>query len=62
MLARTLDPEGGRIVRSHIGWGGERNILYKGVKTTPSRCVLKTLRGNPRGSGRLGRLQIDTFF
>ena len=23
------------IVRSHIGWGGERNILYKGVETSP---------------------------
>ena len=23
------------IVRSHIGWGGERNTLYKGVETSP---------------------------
>ena len=22
-------------VRSHIGWRGERNILYKGVETSP---------------------------
>ena len=25
---------GGWIVRSHIGWGGKRSILYKGVKTS----------------------------
>ena len=23
------------IVRSHVGWGGEQNILYKGVETSP---------------------------
>ena len=23
------------IVRSHIGWGGERNTVYKGVETSP---------------------------
>ena len=33
--AMTLGPEGGWIVMSHIGWGGERNILYKGVETSP---------------------------
>ena len=22
-------------MRSHIGWGGERSILYKGIKTSP---------------------------
>ena len=32
---RTLGLEGGWIVRSQIGWGGERNILYKDVKTSP---------------------------
>ena len=25
----------GWIVRSHIGWRGEQNILYKGVETSP---------------------------
>ena len=25
---------GGWIVRSHTGWGGERNTLYKDVKTS----------------------------
>ena len=28
----------------HIGWGGERNIVYKGVKTS----CLKTLRENSK--------------
>ena len=28
-------PLRGWIVRSHIGWRGEPNILYKGVKTSP---------------------------
>ena len=32
---RTLGPEGGWIVMSHISWGGEQNILYKGVETFP---------------------------
>ena len=27
--------QGGWIVRSHVGWRGERNIPYKGVKTSP---------------------------
>ena len=32
--ARTLGSEAGWIVRSHIGWGGEQNILYKSVETS----------------------------
>ena len=40
--ARTLGPEGGWIVMSHIGWGGEQITLYKGVETFPSRRVLKS--------------------
>ena len=35
MPARTLGPEGGWIVMSHVGWGGEQNTLIKGVKTFP---------------------------
>ena len=31
---RMLGSEGWWIMRSHIGWGGERNIFYKGVKTS----------------------------
>ena len=31
---RTLGPEREWIVRSHIGWGGERNNVYKGVETS----------------------------
>ena len=33
--ARTLGPQEGWIVRSHIGWRGEQNIPYKGVETSP---------------------------
>ena len=32
---RMLSPEGGWIVRSHIGWREEQSILYKGVETSP---------------------------
>ena len=54
-------------VRSHIGWGGERNILYDGVETSPQQTRFKNLEGkperkNPKGamfaSGGLGLLQI----
>ena len=31
----TLGLQEGWIVRSYIGWRGERNILYKGVETSP---------------------------
>ena len=36
--ARTLGPEGGWIVMSHIGWGGEQNTEWK---PSPSKRVLK---------------------
>ena len=29
---KRLSPKGGWTVRSHIGWRGEQNTLYKGVK------------------------------
>ena len=49
-------------VRSHIGWGGERNILIRVWKSLPSRRVLKTLRGSSKrtisASGELGLLQM----
>ena len=32
MPVRTLGPEGGWIVMSHIGWGGEQNTIYKSVE------------------------------
>ena len=41
MLARTLGPEGGWIVMSHIDLGGEQTTIYKDVKTFPNRRVLK---------------------
>ena len=36
--ATTLKPQGGWIVRSHVGWRGEQSISYisyKGVETSP---------------------------
>ena len=42
-------------MRSHVGWGVERNILYKSVKPNPSRCVLKTLRRSPNGKTQRGQ-------
>ena len=42
MPTRTLGPEGGWIMRSYVGWGGEQNILHKG------RRILKTLKGSPK--------------
>ena len=36
--------------------GGERSILYKGLGTPlSSRCVLKTLRGSPKGKAQNGQ-------
>ena len=43
--ARTLGPEGGWIVRSHIDCGGERNILYMGVESSPLQTRFKNLEG-----------------
>ena len=45
--ARTLDPEGGQIVRFHIGWGEERNILYKGKETSLWQTHFKNLERMP---------------
>ena len=57
MPASTLDLEGGWIVRSHIGWGGERNILYESVETSPKKTRYKTVRGRTIStSGGLGLL------
>ena len=36
--AKTLGPEGGWIVMSHIGWGGEQTTVWK---HSPNICVLK---------------------
>ena len=55
------------VVRSHIDWRGERNILYKGVETSPLQMCFKNLEGksereNPKKTmfarGGLGLLQI----
>ena len=54
--ARTLGPQGGWIVGSHICWRGERNISYKGVETSPSLATrFKTLRGSPEGKAQRGQ-------
>ena len=37
------------IVRSHIGFRGERNILCKCVETSLQQMSFKTLRGSPKG-------------
>ena len=31
----NVGPQGGWIVRSYIGWRGERNISYKSMETSP---------------------------
>ena len=35
VLTRTLGPKGVWIVRSYIGWKGERSIPYKGCEILP---------------------------
>ena len=54
-------------MRFHIGWGGERNIFYKGVETFPFQTRFKNREGklgrkNPKRtistSGGLRPLQI----
>ena len=56
-----------QIVRSHIGWKGERNILYKDVETSPWQTHFKKLERKPERDspkrtisvrGGLGLLQI----
>ena len=40
-------------MRSHIGWGGERSILYEGVETSPRFKNLegKSERESPKKTG-----------
>ena len=45
-LKRNEHREG--CVRSHIGWGGERNIFYKGMETSPYQIRFKNLEGKPK--------------
>ena len=60
-VSKDARPRRGWIVRSHIGWRGERNILYKDVGTSladafkTSRASLKrTISGN----SEIGLLQM----
>ena len=39
-------------MRSHIGWEGEGNILYKGVETSFSQMRFKNLEGKPERKSR----------
>ena len=48
MPSRTLGPEKGWIVRSHISWRGEQSIIYKGVETSPLQARFKNLEGKPK--------------
>ena len=54
-------------MRSHISWGGERNILYKSVETSPLHTRFEILEGKPEKesskktistSGGFGLLQM----
>ena len=54
MPARTLGPEGGWIVMSHIGWGEEQTTIYKCVETfRPEREIPKNAISASGGSGSL---------
>ena len=57
MLTRTLGPQREWVVRSRIGWRGERNIPYKGrlgllqiVSESDTRCVSEDI-GPPNRVG-----------
>ena len=54
-------------MRSHVGWGGEQNILYKGVETSLLQTHFENAEGKPKrknpkktisASGRLWLLQM----
>ena len=48
MPVKTLGHKGGWIVRSHVGYRGERNIFKRVWKPLPSKRVLKILRENSK--------------
>ena len=65
-MAKASSFEKTLVVRSHIGWRGERNIIYKGVETSPSQTCFKPCgearKEKPKktisSSGGLGLLQM----
>ena len=61
MPAKTLGPEGGWIVMSHIGWVEEQITLYKGMETFPQQTRFKALRGCPKRKAQRGQylLAVD---
>ena len=48
-------PRKGWIMRSYIGWRGDETFFVKVWKSLPSRCVLKILRGSPKGKVQRGQ-------
>ena len=36
------------VVRSYVGWGGERSIVYKGVETSLWHMCFKNLEGKSK--------------
>ena len=51
--SKDVEPRRGWwIVRSNIGWGGERTIIYKDVEIISNKCILKILRGSPENLKR----------
>ena len=49
------------MVRSHIGWGGERNNLYKRVEPLSTRRVLKILRESSEGKVQSEQYLLGVF-
>ena len=44
---------------SHISWGGEQNIIYKGVETFPYQTRFKALRGAWKGKSKEDNISSD---
>ena len=59
--AKTL-PRMGWTVRSHIGWGGERNIISNVWDPFHSKHILKTLRGGWKRKVQRGQYMLAMSF
>ena len=69
--SKDVGPQRRWIVKSHIGWRGERSISYKGVKVFSYQTRFKNFEGKPKKkspkrtisvSGSLGRYKIGHSF
>ena len=49
-------------MRSHIGWRGERCILYKAVEFSLYQTRFKTLRGSLKGKAQRGQYLLALDF